>query len=64
MDFESLRRSSEDARNVQAQRDAAESKIPTERLRRLIREAFEREDARERREAGLADVESDATDRT
>ena len=35
-------------RSVQSQRDAAEKAVPGERLRREIREAFERQDARDR----------------
>lgn len=35
-------------RSVRAQRDAAETAMPGERLRREIREAFERQDARDR----------------
>ncbi len=38
----------EAVRSVRSQRAAAESAIPHERLRREIREAFERQDARER----------------
>jgi hypothetical protein len=34
-------------RSVQSQRDAAERAVPGERLRREIREAFERQDARD-----------------
>ncbi len=46
MDIEVLRRRVQDENSVRAQRDAAEKKIPSERLRREIREAFAREDAR------------------
>lgn len=38
----------EAVRSVRSQRDAAERAIPGERLRREIREAFERQDARDR----------------
>jgi len=38
----------EAVRSVRSQRDAAERAIPGERLRREIREAFERQDARAR----------------
>jgi hypothetical protein len=38
----------EAVRSVQSQRDAAEKAVPGERLRREIREAFERQDARDR----------------
>ena len=37
-------------RSVRSQRDAAERALPGERLRREIREAFERQDARDRAE--------------
>jgi hypothetical protein len=35
-------------RAIRSQRDAAERAVPGERLRREIREAFERQDARDR----------------
>lgn len=38
----------EAVRSVQSQRDAAERAVPGDRLRREIREAFERQDARDR----------------
>ena len=44
-----------DERSVRSQRDAAESAVPGERLRREIREAFERQDARDRAEEDAAD---------
>jgi hypothetical protein len=40
----------EAVRSVRSQRDAAERAVPGERLRREIREAFERQDARDRTE--------------
>ena len=43
---EEFRKRMEDERAVRAQRDAAERAVPGERLRREIREAFERQDAR------------------
>jgi hypothetical protein len=46
-------------RSKRAQRDAAERGIPGERLRREIREAFAREDARKLREDGESGVEPD-----
>ena len=46
MDSEEFRRRLQDERAVRAQRDAAERAVPGERLRREIREAFERQDAR------------------
>ena len=46
MDSEEFRKRIEDERSVRAQRDAAERAVPGERLRREIREAFERQDAR------------------
>ena len=46
MDSEEFRKRVQDERAVRAQRDAAERAVPGERLRREIREAFERQDAR------------------
>ena len=46
MDFEVLRKRVRNENAVRAQRAAAETNIPSERLRREIREAFAREDAR------------------
>jgi hypothetical protein len=46
MDSEEFRARLQDERAVRAQRDAAERAVPGERLRREIREAFERQDAR------------------
>ncbi|HEX2411900.1 MAG TPA: hypothetical protein VHJ39_12095 [Solirubrobacteraceae bacterium] len=48
MESEDFDRRIEAVRSVRAQRDAAERAIPGERLRREIREAFERQDARDR----------------
>lgn len=45
MEFDDFRDRVRDERRVRAQRDAAERAVPGERLRREIREAFEREDA-------------------
>jgi hypothetical protein len=45
MEFEDFRERVQAERKVRAQRDAAESAIPGERLRREIREAFESERA-------------------
>ena len=50
MDFDDPQRRAQDEQHVRMQRDAAEKKIPTERLRRRLREAFAREDARKLRE--------------
>jgi hypothetical protein len=49
-EFEDFRERVQAERSVRKQRDAAERAIPGERLRREIREAFAREDARKRRE--------------
>ena len=46
MDFDVLRKRVQDENAVRARRAAAETNIPSERLRREIREAFAREDAR------------------
>ena len=46
MESEEFRKRLQDERAVRAQRDAAERAVPGERLRREIREAFERQDAR------------------
>lgn len=46
MDSDEFRKRLQDERAVRAQRDAAERAVPGERLRREIREAFERQDAR------------------
>ena len=46
MDSEEFRKRLQDERSVRAQRDAAERAVPGERLRREIREAFARQDAR------------------
>jgi hypothetical protein len=47
MEFQDFRERIQSERKVRAQRDAAERKIPGERLRREIREAFARESAGE-----------------
>ena len=46
MDADEVRKKVKDERAVLAQRDAAEQAMPGERLRREIREAFERQAAR------------------
>jgi hypothetical protein len=46
MDSEEFRARLQDEREIRAQRDAAERAVPGERLRREIREAFERQNAR------------------
>ena len=45
MEFEDFRQRVQAERKVRAQRDAAERDMPGERLRREIREAFQRENA-------------------
>ena len=47
-------------RSVRSQRDAAERAVPGERLRREIREAFERQDARDREEDPATSRETDS----
>jgi hypothetical protein len=64
MDFEDLRRRAKAARNVRTQRDAAESKIAGEKLRRALREAFAREDARKLREDREVSMDPDPPDST
>ena len=54
MEFEDFREQVRAERKVRAQRDAAERNLPLERLRREIREAFERKDARDRADAPTA----------
>lgn len=49
----------EAVRSVQSQREAAERAVPGERLRREIRQAFERQDARDRADALAAGREPD-----
>ena len=46
MESDEFRKRLKHERAVRAQRDAAERAVPGERLRREIREAFERQDAR------------------
>ena len=46
MDSEEFKQRVQHEREVRAQRDAAERAVPGERLRREIREAFERQDDR------------------
>ena len=57
MEFEEFRRRVRVERTTHEQRDAAERRVPGERLRRAIREAFARKSAREDREVR---VEPDA----
>ena len=59
MDFDDPQRRAQDEQHVRRQRDAAEKKIPTERLRRRLREAFAREDARKLREERGIDAGAD-----
>jgi hypothetical protein len=49
----------EAVRSVRSQRDAAERAVPGERLRREIREAFERQDARDRDDEAAAGGQPD-----
>jgi hypothetical protein len=63
MDFEELQQRARAARNVRTQRDAAEKKVSGERLRRGMREAFARVDARKRREQP-GDTEPDPPEHT
>jgi hypothetical protein len=56
MEFEEFRRRVRAERNVRAQRDAAERRVPGERLRRAIREAFASKRARELAEDRQAPV--------
>ena len=46
MDSDEFQERIQDERSIRAQRDAAERAVPGDRLRREIREAFERQDAR------------------
>jgi hypothetical protein len=62
MEFEEFRKRIQAERSIRAQRDAAESGVPGERLRREIREAFASEDARKLREGRQAGGEPDATE--
>ena len=50
----------EAVRSVRSQRAAAERAIPGERLRREIREAFERQDARDRADDPTPSPERDS----
>jgi hypothetical protein len=62
MEFEEFRERVQAERSIRAQRDAAESGIPGERLRREIREAFASEDARKLREDRQGRVKPDPRD--
>jgi hypothetical protein len=57
MGLQDFRRRIQAERSVRAQRDAAERRIPGERLRREIREAFARERARKPAEDRAAGAE-------
>jgi hypothetical protein len=59
MDFREFRESVQAERSVRAQRDAAERRMPGERLRREIREAFARQRAGELGEDREAGVQPD-----
>lgn len=58
-DLENFRERIRAERSVRAQRDAAERRIPGERLRREIREAFASEDARQHRKDHQVGVKPD-----
>jgi hypothetical protein len=60
MEFEDFRQRVQAERKVRAQRDAAEKDMPGERLRREIREAFERENADARGEVRPIDETRDS----
>ena len=66
-DFEDFRARVQGERSVRAQRDAAETQIPGERLRRELREAFAGEDAHEHRDdrqvGGRSDLQSPDAER-
>ena len=62
MEFEDFRERVQAERAIRAQRDAAESGVPGERLRREIREAFATEDARKLREDRQVGIEPDPVD--
>jgi hypothetical protein len=47
MESDDFRKQIQRERAIRSQRDAAERAVPGERLRREIREAFERQDARD-----------------
>jgi hypothetical protein len=64
MEFEEFRERVQAERAKRAQRDSAERGVPGERLRREIREAFAREDARELREDRQVGVEPNASQAT
>ena len=59
MESEDFDKRIEAVRSVRAQRDAAEKAVPGERLRREIREAFERRDARDRDDDAAAGGDAD-----
>jgi hypothetical protein len=59
MESDDLRKRVQAEKSLRSQRDAAERGIPGERLRREIREAFERKDARDRADDPTAGRPSD-----
>ena len=63
-EFDNFRERVRAERSRRGQRDAAEKGVPGERLRREIREAFSRENARELREDRQAGVEPDPIEPT
>jgi hypothetical protein len=52
MESDEFRKRIQRERAIRSQRDAAERAVPGERLRREIREAFERQDTRDRPDDG------------
>ncbi len=62
MEFEEFRRRVRVERTTHEQRDAAEKRVPGDRLRRAIREAFARKSARELREDPEVGMEPDPLD--
>jgi len=60
MEFEEFRKRVRAERTTHEQRDAAERRVPGERLRRAIREAFARKSARDLREEHDAIQPADA----
>jgi len=63
-DFDDFRDRIQAERSRRAQRDAAERGVPGDRLRREIREAFARDDARRVREDRQVGMEQDPLDAT
>jgi hypothetical protein len=64
MPFEDIRQRLEAVQKVRSQRDAAERRIPGERLRRELREAFTRQSARKLRKDREVGMEPDPSEST